>query len=75
MKAKKNLKLNKETISRLNNLDDIKGGAQYFTGGCTDGCSAWKHTELWNCSEDNCTNDCTNCGDPTWTGTNRCPQK
>nr|WP_297169241.1 class I lanthipeptide [uncultured Dysgonomonas sp.] len=72
MKKLKKLELRKEIISSLgkDEQSDLKGG---FSGGCSDGClSAITHTNLWNCSNANCTVDCGYCGDPTWTGSANC---
>lgn len=52
------LKLNKETITKLKDeqMKDLKGGAQVFTTGCTDGCAPLR--KLGMCSFTNCTADC-----------------
>lgn len=73
MKKLKKLKLQKDTITKLEDKDqnNLKGG---FSSGCSDGClSPWRHTDVWNCSNGGCTNDCGYCGDPTWIGSANCP--
>ena len=47
------LKLSKNVVS---NLNEIEGG-RLITGGCTDGCSPLQ--TVWNCTKDNCSADCT----------------
>lgn len=37
-------------------MKDLKGGAQVFTTGCTDGCAPLR--KLGMCSFTNCTADC-----------------
>lgn len=59
MKKLKKLSLNKEVVSSLMKSEqaDLKGGQ--FSDGCSDGClSKVLHTYLLNCSETNCTADC-----------------
>jgi len=59
LKLNKKLVLNKETIASLNEkeMNDIKGQWKMPSAGCTDGCGTFR--SLWNCTEADCTNDCT----------------
>ena len=50
---KNKLNLNKKAVSNLN--DKIVGGG--WSQGCTDGCTPAQ--SLGNCTQANCTNDCT----------------
>jgi hypothetical protein len=57
------LRINKETISKLENSHKILGGYNQAnapvaacTDGCSDGCSVL-HSR-WNCTDANCTADC-----------------
>ena len=58
-KSTKKLQLNKEVVASLDNeaMAQVKGGVlQFWTTGCTDGCSIV--STLLQCTQSRCTYDC-----------------
>jgi len=66
-RQEKKLKLNKETIAKLNSesMAQVKGGVilnnnafkqPFITSGCTDGCGTFH--SAWNCTKNQCSADC-----------------